>query len=277
MKTKLTVVVDNIAGNDEAMGALPGEWGLSILAEYNDKRILADVGATGLFATNLKKLGFDIKDVDYATLSHAHYDHAGGMKHFFEENQKAKFYVRETADEKCYKKKYFFKAYIGTPRGVMKKYDDRIEIVSGDYPLCDGAYLIPHKTKGLEAVGEREKMYRRTPRGWKPDDFSHEQSLVLDTDKGLVIINCCCHGGVVNIINEVKSTFPDKHIFAIIGGFHLFNKSDDEVQNVAKMIEQTGIDYVWTGHCTKDRAYKIMKEELGEKITQLHVGMKMEF
>ena len=55
-------------------------------------------------------------------------------------------------------------------------------------------------------------MYRRTPQGFIPDDFSHEQSLVIDTAKGLVILNSCSHSGVENIINEVHSTFPDKHI-----------------------------------------------------------------
>lgn len=270
--TKLTVIVDNIAAN-----GLDGEWGLSILAEYGGRKILADVGSSDLFAGNMNKLGFDISDVDYATLSHAHYDHANGMPRFFRDNQKAKFYLRDTTDENCYHKKYFFRKYIGIPRHVLKNYADRIKIVSGDYCLFDGAYLIPHKTPGLEAVGRRESMYRKTSAGWRPDDFSHEQSLVLDTDKGLVIINCCSHGGAVNIIREVAETFPDKHIYGIIGGFHLFNKSGEEIKEVAKAIKDTGIEYVCTGHCTKERAFGIMKEELGDMIELLHVGLVMEF
>jgi 7,8-dihydropterin-6-yl-methyl-4-(beta-D-ribofuranosyl)aminobenzene 5'-phosphate synthase len=66
-------------------------------------------------------------------------------------------------------------------------------------------------------------MFVRTDSGFKPDDFSHEQSLVLETDMGLIIFNSCSHGGAVNIINEIKSTFPGKHIYGLIGGFHLFN------------------------------------------------------
>ena len=78
MKTKLTVIVDNIPQGD-----IKGEWGLSILVEYNDKKILVDAGASDLFAENMGKLGFDIDAVDYATLSHAHYDHSNGMIRFF--------------------------------------------------------------------------------------------------------------------------------------------------------------------------------------------------
>ena len=272
METKLTVIVDNTP-----YGNMKGEWGLSILSEYAGKKILVDVGASELFAENMSKLGFDIEDIDYGVLSHAHYDHANGMPRFFKENHKAKFYLRETTGENCYVKKFFFRKYIGIPKNVMTGYADRIEIVSGDYKLFEGAYLIPHKTKGLEAIGKREMMYQKTLRGWKVDDFSHEQSLVLDTDKGLVIINCCSHGGAVNIINEVKETFPDKGVYGLIGGFHLYNKSEDEVRQVAKKILKTGIDFVCTGHCTKDKAYNIMKEELGDKLQQVRVGLEMKF
>ncbi|MCQ2507852.1 MAG: MBL fold metallo-hydrolase [Dorea sp.] len=272
MKTKITVVVDNIPSDN-----LKGEWGLALYVEYGNQKILVDTGASDLFAENLKKLGLSIEEVDYATLSHAHYDHANGMPRFFKDNQKAKFYVRESTGENCYAKKFIFRKYIGIPKHVMEKYSDRIEIVTGDYKIAEGLYLIPHKTPGLEAIGKREMMYKKVKTGLMPDDFSHEQSLVLDTDKGMVIINCCSHGGAVNIINEVCSTFPDKQVYGIIGGFHLFNKSEEEVRSVARAIRETGIEFVCTGHCTKERAYKIMKQELGDKLEMLRVGLVMEF
>ena len=100
MKTKITVIVDNKPSEE-----LGGEWGLSILAEYGDKKILLDVGSSDLFAENMKKLGFDIADVDYGVLSHAHYDHSNGLRRFFTDNKKAKFYFRETTGENCYHKK----------------------------------------------------------------------------------------------------------------------------------------------------------------------------
>ena len=268
---KMTVIVDNVSAEE-----LRGEWGLSILAEVGDKKILVDVGGSELFAENLASLGFDIKAVDYAVLSHAHYDHANGMPRFLRDNTRAKFYLREGAGENCYKR-ILFKKYIGLPRRVTVDYADRIEYVSGDYQLCDGVWLVPHKTEGLEAVGKREKMFVKTARGWKYDSFAHEQSVVFETSKGLVIINSCSHGGVMNIVREVQETFPDKHIYGYIGGMHLFNKSDEFVRDVASGLEAAGVDFVCTGHCTMGHAYKVMKEILGDKLCQLKVGLVMEF
>ena len=86
----MTVIVDNISDC-----GIKGEWGLCLLLETGGKKILVDTGGSSLFSENLKKLGFDIRDIDYGVLSHAHYDHANGMPKFFAENSKAKFYLRE--------------------------------------------------------------------------------------------------------------------------------------------------------------------------------------
>ncbi len=211
METKITIIVDNKEYN-----GIPGEWGLSVLVRYSDKKILLDAGSSNLFLDNMEKLGIDVKDIDFAVLSHAHYDHANGFPAFLDQNEKVKLCLRESTAPNCYKKVSIFRKYIGIPRNMMKKYSDRIEIVSGDYELTQGVWLIPHKTEGLGSIGEREKMFRKTRKGLVPDDYSHEQSLVLDTDKGLVILNSCSHGGTANIINEVKKTFPDKKVYGLI-------------------------------------------------------------
>ena len=272
MKTVMSVVIDNKACN-----GLKGEWGLSIVVDYKGKKILVDAGASDLFIDNMAKLNIDIRDIDYAMLSHAHFDHATGIPAFFKKNDKAKFYIRETTKDNCYAKRLFFYKYIGIPKRMMDEYADRIEVVSGDYELMDGVYLLPHKTANLENIGKKEKMYLKTDNGYVFDNFAHEQSLVVDTDKGLVIINSCSHGGAVNIINEVKNTFKDKHIYGIIGGFHLYNKKDAEVLEVAECIKNTGIEFVCTGHCTEERAYNILKGVLKDKLIQLHSGLIMEF
>lgn len=272
MSTKVTVIVDNIS-NDELN--LSGEWGLSFLIEHEGKTILLDAGSSNLFLKNLKALGFAVDDIDYGVLSHGHYDHGNGILTFLQNNSKAKFYLRDAALEKCYHKRKFFRIYIGIPKHLKRKFPDRIEIVTGDFKLMDGVYLIPHKTSGLEVNGIREKMYVKRNHRFYPDDFSHEQSLVLDTKDGLVIFNSCSHGGVENIIKEVQATFPEKKISGYIGGLHLFNKTEEEILDVAKVFKDKNTEFIYTGHCTKNRAYKILQEELGEKVKQLKVGLQI--
>ena len=269
---KATVLVDNISNGD-----IKGEWGLCIHIEYNGKEILLDAGASGLFTENAKKLGIELEDIDYAVLSHAHYDHANGMYEFFKINDKAKFYIRDACRENCYTKVWIFHKYIGMPRGVLKVFRKRIIYASGNYAIADGISLIPHKAKGLHKIGQREKMYLKQKNRWVPDDFSHEQSLVFDTPEGPVIFNSCSHGGAARIIKEVSAVYPDKRPLALIGGFHLFNKSEKEVRRLAGKIKETGIKYIYTGHCTGQRSYEILKEELGDIVHQLKAGLIMEF
>jgi len=269
---KATVLVDNISNENAA-----GEWGLCIYIEFEDKKILLDTGASGLFLKNAKKLEIDLQKVDYSVLSHAHYDHADGMKNFFISNDRAKFYLRYGCGENCYMKKWFIHKYIGIPKNILEEYKERIVYAKGDYTLFPGASLIPHKTEGLSDIGKKNMMYIRKEKGWIPDDFSHEQSLVFDTPSGLVIFNSCSHGGADNIINEVAATYPGKKIRALVGGFHIFKKSKTEVRELARKIKMTGLEEIFTGHCTGERSFDILKEELGEMVHQLSVGLVMEF
>ena len=279
---KGTVLVDNIKGC-----GLNSEWGLCVYIEYEDKVVLLDTGASDLFVRNAKKLGLDLEKVDFAVLSHAHFDHADGMRPFFEINKKAPFYLQKGTEENCYEKIWLYRKYIGIPRGILREAGERIRFTEGKFQICPGVWLLPHTTPGLEAVGRRNHMYLRssenggeeTDRGgrkWRPDDFSHEQSLVFDTEDGLVIFNSCSHGGADNIINEVKAAFPGEKIKAIIGGFHLFTRREEEVRELARSIRATGIQQVYTGHCTGDRAYAVLSDELGDMIHQLSCGLVIE-
>ena len=95
---KATILVDNI--KNEELGAA-GEWGLAIYIEHEGKKILLDTGSSDLFATNAKKLGISLEQVDFAVLSHAHCDHGGGMKEFFQENSEATMYLQKSCGEDC--------------------------------------------------------------------------------------------------------------------------------------------------------------------------------
>ena len=235
---KAKVLVDNITKNQ-----WKAEWGLSIYIEYNGHRILLDTGTTEAFAENADQMGVRLEDVEFGVLSHAHYDHSDGLGEFFKRNPTAKFYLQKSAEENCYSRKNFlFKKYIGIRRGYLETYKDRIVYADGDLEVIPGVTLLAHRTPGLSGVGKKAGMYVRKNGRWRPDDFSHEQSLVLDTKEGLVIFNSCSHGGADVIIREAEAAFPGKQIYGLIGGFHLFRSEDQEVRELADRIIGQGTE-----------------------------------
>ncbi len=276
---KITALIEN-----KATGNLIGEHGLAVHIAYNGKQYLLDTGASNKFLNNANQLGIDLKNIDTAVLSHCHYDHSSGYDGFFSKNSKAKVYLQSAARELCYAKLGLIKIYIGIPKGILNTYSDRFVFVDGDYQIDEGVWLIPHKTMGLAAKGKKAHMYRKTEQGFVADDFQHEQSLVFEVEKGLVILNSCCHGGVDNIIEEVMETFHGKEVVAVIGGFHLMgstgiksmSEKPEDVRVLGKRLYDLNVRHIYTGHCTGDPSYKILKEELGERLQYFSTGTIVE-
>ena len=87
---KITLIYDNTAFRND----LRTDWGFSALVEAENTRILFDTGANGeILLTNMEKLGIDPSSIDEVFISHAHFDHTGGLSHFLNKNKAAKIYI----------------------------------------------------------------------------------------------------------------------------------------------------------------------------------------
>lgn len=276
---KITVLIENSSDCE-----LAKEHGLSLLIETENKKILLDAGCSELFADNADKLSIDLSDVDFAVLSHGHFDHSGGFDAFFEKNTQALLYARKGADGKYYSPNGGIHE-IGVPQKVLN-YTDRIEYVSDNRQISEGVYLVGHNTPDLQKIGEKVKLYKGENGEIVPDDFSHEQSLIFDTPKGLIIFNSCSHGTVANIIRETKEFFGDKPIYAYVGGLHMLGKTPDgkeicsftdfEVDELCDLIKKEKITYLCTGHCTTLDGYDKVKKRLGDTAVKLVTGLQFE-
>lgn len=296
---RATVLVGN-----EAQGLCESEWGLSILIEHREHATLLDAGASGLFAENARKLGVDLAAVNVAALSHAHYDHSDGFDAFFQVNGAAKLFVAASARENCYDTEDGKLCYIGVSRGLFARHAHRIEYVSLPAEIAPDVWALLHTTPNLAEKGARAGMFtteecapekpvtkRSTtdepldesptaeestsersaaenpdPATLRPDDFSHEQSIVVKLDEGLAVFSSCSHCGPDVVMTEVHQFMPDQPIRALIGGFHLYDTPDEEVRALAGRMKNEGIELAYTGHCTGERAFKILQEELGEDV-----------
>lgn len=311
---KIQVLVDNRAENHKNRLVLKPEWGLSAFIEFNGQRILLDTGASRNFIANAIAMGIDLSTVDAGILSHAHYDHAGGMEEFFKVNDHASFYLHEGAGENCYSRHKFlglfsYQKYIGIHRGWLKRYSDRIIFVGSsarkaandsshaatNCPTCDsansssndiaeilpGVFLVGHSdsvfsAENRAAIAARNGLSIKENGKYIPDNFNHEQSLVFDTPKGLFIMNSCSHGGADNIVKEIEVAFPGKKIYAILGGFHLYRTADPQVRKFAERLRDLEVQKIYTGHCTGDRAFEILRDVLGNRAEQMYTGMEIE-
>lgn len=267
------VLVDN---NTRAEN-LKAEWGLAIFIENKGHKFLLDAGTTHMFADNADALSVDLDEAEFGVLSHAHFDHSDGLDRFFEKNKNAKFYLRKSCKENCYgTNEDSSLKYIGIHEGYLDRFADRLIYLDGDLEVLPGVHLLPHKTANLDEKGKAAGMYVKIHGKYQPDSFEHEQSLVVETEKGLVIFNSCSHGGADNIINEVKQTWPDQKIYAYVGGLHLFKSGDEEVMDFAKRVKETGVEHIYTGHCTGERAMELLKAEMGEAVHEFYTGMVIE-
>ena len=217
---KMVVLVEN-----SSRCRLCAEHGLSVYIEYEGKTYLLDTGATALFAENAKELGVDLSKVDTAFLSHAHYDHSGGFEEFFKKNDKAAVYMQETSAENCFYRTEGKDKYIGIPQHLLENYKERFRPLNAVCEVEKGVWVVPHFTGGLDEMGRRAHMYRKIGEEFIADDFAHEQSVVFETGKGLVIFNSCSHGGIVNIVREVQMALGGQKVYAVVGGFHMMKLS----------------------------------------------------
>ena len=267
---RIHVLMDNNA-ND----GLACEWGLSLLIEHEGATYLYDTGATGAFADNARAMGIDLASVDACVLSHAHFDHAGGLKAFAEANNVAPIYVASAAKENCYSRAKGELEYIGIEPGLLELLGSRIRPAFGLQQIGQGAYILGHDAAGYADAGAAQKMLVKVDGELVADDFAHEQSLVLVDADGIVVINGCCHAGADVVIEEAQRAFPEKAVKAVIGGLHLFDRDEGYVCAFARNLADTGVSRVITGHCTGPYMPQLA-DVLGDRLSAFIAGAVFE-
>ena len=101
-------------------------------------------------------------------------------------------------------------------------------------------------------------------------------ALVLNTGKGLVVITGCSHPGIVEMLKEIKSTFK-KNIYGVLGGFHLLNKSDEEMESIIAEMKALGVVKCGASHCTGVKQIEMFKDAFGKNFIGLGVGNSIVF
>ena len=126
-------------------------------------------------------------------------------------------------------------------------------------------------------------LYRQKDGIEELDQFEHELILVVDTAQGLCVFTGCAHNGVLNIAATVQSIIPDKQIHCLYGGFHLIDGKDfvetettDELTSIAnELINLLPTAHFYTGHCTGEKAIKVLSQKMEGRLESFYVGKEV--
>ncbi len=228
---EIEILYDNYIYTD----GTKADWGFSCLITGTDKTILFDTGTDSqILWHNIKELDVDMNKVDVIVISHSHRDHTGGLFSVLERIKEVPVYIPSSFPD-------------GFARSIEEK-GSRAVKVSGPLEICENVF----------STGEMGTSIK-------------EQSLIIRTEKGSVLITGCAHPGIVNIIEKADEILDEKVIFAL-GGFHLMSKTKGQISQIIDRFHELGVTMCGATHCTGDVAISLFKEVYGKNYVSMGVG-----
>lgn len=276
MRYRITVLCENSVG--PLLSAL-GEHGFSALIEPSAAApILFDTGQGSTLLHNARLMKKDLRAVSKVVVSHGHYDHTGGLLPLLKE---------------CGPKEVFGHSGIFAPRFRVKDNGSHVEIgfpekratleqAGAQFNLNDSFREI---SPGVFLTGEvpRRTAYEtgdtglyRDCSGKTIDTTPDDQSLVLDSSRGLVVILGCCHSGLINTIEHIAAKTSRRDIYAVIGGTHLGFCGEEQIRETVAAVKKLGIKKLAAGHCTGFAASARLSQELPHIFHPANVGYVLE-
>lgn len=264
---KISILLENSALCDR----FECDHGLSVYVETEKHKILVDLGPNEKTLFNAEKMGIDLKAVDTVFLSHGHYDHSGGIMPFCGINNSAPVYMRSNAAGDY----YHDERYIGIDKAIVAL--PQVKFVEGD-TVIDGELSLFTGITGRRYWPESNRVLSvKVGEDLVQDEFTHEQCVVVDSGKKL-LVSGCAHNGILNILDrykEIYGGYPD----AVISGFHMMKQTDytpEEINTVEDTArELSKLDTVfYTGHCTGDKAFRIMNGIMKDNLRKISSGLE---
>lgn len=225
----LTVLFNNHSQDPRLKAA----HGMSCLIEGLDKTVLFDTGGDGIILLdNMKALGKDPKAVDIVVISHAHWDHSGGLFVFLHQAKPG--------------------IEVFVPRSVSALFRDHIALLGAKPTVVDDPVAI---LKGLHSTGEMGDDQLPADR--------HEQALVFEGENGPVVLTGCAHPAIVDIVGRAREIVPGA-VDMVLGGFHLKDSKDDETARVIDGLKELGVRRIGPSHCTGDQHAPAFRQAWGD-------------
>lgn len=253
MQVRLTTLCENTAGR---FGFI-GEWGLSIMVEYGQDRVLLDTGLTNSIIHNAHAANVNLDSVTKVVLSHGHRDHTGGLYYLLHAIRgKVEVYAHPDVWEKKYsirpESSQQHKTFVGIPY-----YPEEFECLGATFHYSRNPVWLNENmvttgevpmTTSYETIDKN--LFVRTEKGFEPDTLYDDQALIVKTQKGLVVILGCAHRGMINTLIQAQQVTGIEKIYAVAGGTHLFRSGQNRVDQTIAELENIGVERIGVSHCT---------------------------
>lgn len=272
----MEIKVATLSENTASAGLVP-EWGLSMLLEVDGLRVLFDTGASVATVHNAEIMGVDLSGVDRIVLSHGHYDHTGGLRDVLKKTGPTEV----IAHPDIWQPKYgSLPGEPGHSIGIPFTREE-LEALGASFmlsrePVKLSAHLmttgeIPMLTD-YEAIDAN--LYVGEGGEKEPDSLADDLSLIIDAEFGLVVILGCAHRGVINILRHAQKLTGKQPVYAVIGGTHLFNASEERLAKTAAALKEMRVQRLGVSHCTGATAQTYLAGEFGDAFFLNNAGTR---
>jgi 7,8-dihydropterin-6-yl-methyl-4-(beta-D-ribofuranosyl)aminobenzene 5'-phosphate synthase len=247
-----------------------GEWGFSALVEASGHRILFDTGARPeTVLQNARELKIDLSALTEVILSHHHGDHVGGLLTLRRELAKK--------NPDALKKAYVGAGIFLSRPGPQGQETNEAVLLKKQYEELGGSFVVVDRPTeilpGVWLTGpvprihpERNWSLKRTIRNpdgsLVEDNVPEDMSLVVDSDKGLVVVSGCGHAGIVNTLEYARQKVREAPVHAAVGGFHLFEADASTLGWTADKLGKMGLENLLGAHCTGIESVFVLRQLL---------------
>lgn len=272
----MPVKITTVAENSVSMGiGLKAEHGLGFHIEKNGLRFFFDTGQGLVLEDNLAALGIPATGISHVVLSHGHYDHTGGLLGVVKKNPG----IEIVAHPEAFRPKYlsydganFFPIGIKESASAFESQGAKLSLSSEPVELVPGIMTTGEVPMiwGFEKV--EPYFFQDSDTDKIHDDILDDQALVIDTEKGLVVLLGCAHRGLINTLTHISEMTGKNKFHAISGGLHLGGASEERLKRTAEALRAFDIERLIPGHCTGMHSAVYLYNALPGKVEFGYVG-----
>ncbi|HSW56994.1 MAG TPA: MBL fold metallo-hydrolase [Dehalococcoidales bacterium] len=273
---RLITLSENTAGQPDVLA----EWGLSILIEQKERRILMDSGAGLSVIKNAELLGVDLTAIDTIILSHGHYDHTGGLQQLL---TAIGHEVTIVAHPDVFAPKYSRvkgkpERYIGLPFDRQKLEDLGARFILSREPVTITEKIITSGEIPMATDFEKiaSSFIQKAGDVFIPDPLLDDLSVIISTPLGLVVVLGCAHRGMINILRHAREVTGQAKIHMVVGGSHLKDSKDEQVWLAISALNEMGVQKLAVCHCTGMPATLLLAQTYGKDFIFNQTGSVIE-